>query len=77
MKLSYDRAVDAAYISIAESIGPGEVQNTYPCDPSEVGGQINLDFDSSGRLLGIEILDASRFLPASLLAKAEPPNPPE
>jgi|GEM_PF-4439471 Protein of unknown function (DUF2283). len=28
---------------------------------------INLDFDHTGVLLGIEVLDASRLLPAALL----------
>jgi uncharacterized protein YuzE len=32
-----------------------------------VGGQINLEFDEAGRLVGIEVLDASRLLPKVLL----------
>jgi len=36
-----------------------------------VNGQINLAFDADGRLLGIEVLDASKTLPASFLADAE------
>jgi uncharacterized protein YuzE len=38
-----------------------------PCDPLEVNGQINLDFDDSGRLIGVEVLDARRLLPGELL----------
>ena len=30
---------------------------------------INLDFDADGRLIGIEVLDASKFLPLELLVK--------
>jgi uncharacterized protein YuzE len=67
MKLSYDRSVDAAYIQIAAEIDAGGVAKTYPCDPRQVGGEINLDFDAEGRLLGIEILDASKKLPPELL----------
>jgi uncharacterized protein YuzE len=33
-----------------------------------VGGMINLDFDASGRLVGVEVLDASRLLPPEALA---------
>jgi uncharacterized protein YuzE len=42
----------------------------YPCDPREVDGEINLDFDSEGRLLGIEVLDASKMLPDEVLQQA-------
>jgi uncharacterized protein YuzE len=69
MKLTYDRSVDAAYIYVADAIGPGQVARTHPCDPSEVQGEINLDFDASGRLIGIEIIGASRLLPQELLDK--------
>lgn len=44
----------AAYIYLVDQIGSGEVAKTYCCNPSEVGGMINLDFDEGGRLLGIE-----------------------
>ena len=67
MKLTYDRSVDAAYIQLSRRRTAGSVTKTYPCDPLEVGGEINLDFDSEGRLIGIEILDASKRLPAELL----------
>jgi uncharacterized protein YuzE len=32
---------------------------------------INLDFDDQGRLIGIEVLDASSKLPKQLLSAAE------
>ena len=44
---------------------------TYPCDPIEVRGEISLDFDVNGKLIGIEIMDASRKLPDELLKKAK------
>ena len=47
-----------------------QVKKTYTCDPSEVG-EINLDFDGSKMLVGIEILDASKKLPKSILDNAE------
>jgi uncharacterized protein YuzE len=50
-------------------IGAVGVANTYLCDPAEAGGMINLDFDSGGRLVGIEVMDASRLLPPALLSK--------
>jgi uncharacterized protein YuzE len=68
MKISYDQSTDAAYIYLADEIRPGGVAKTYCCDPQEVNGQIHLDFDSDGRLIGIEVLDASRRLPEILLS---------
>jgi uncharacterized protein YuzE len=70
MRITYDPKADAAYIYVVDEIQPGGVARTYPCDPREVNGQINLDFDSEGRLLGIEVLDARRKLPEHLLRGA-------
>ena len=66
LKLTYDAAVDAAYLYLVP-FQPGNAKKTYACDPDEVGGQIQLDFDEGGRLIGIEVLDASHLLPADLL----------
>ncbi|MBI3694243.1 MAG: DUF2283 domain-containing protein [Acidobacteria bacterium] len=71
MRITYDPSVDAAYIYLSSKIARGAVARTYPCDPSEVKAEINLDFDASGRLIGIEVLEASRKLPADLLKQAE------
>lgn len=73
MKITYDQEADAAYIylkSDAEKVGAW-VSKTYPCDPEEVGGMINLDFDAEGRLGGVEILDASKKLPKDILDLAD------
>lgn len=70
MRITYDQKVDAAYIYLAEP-SAGCVGRTYPCDPLEVNGQINLDFDHSGRLIGVGVLDASFLLPKPLLENAD------
>ena len=70
MRITYDQEADAAYIYLVP-ISPGGVARTYTCDPNEVKGMINLDFDRDGRLLGIEVLDASRSLPGAVLDGAE------
>jgi uncharacterized protein YuzE len=72
MKVTYDRSVDAAYIYLAENIGDGCVKKTYACDPEEVGGIINIDFDEDGRILGVEVLGASHHLPKKMLKEAVP-----
>jgi uncharacterized protein YuzE len=71
MKITYDKEVDAVYIYFSTRIKTGTVDFTYPCDPIEVRGEINLDFDKSGKLLGIEVLDASKKLPEELIEIAE------
>ena len=58
-----------AYIYLRE-IGAGEVAHTHVTEPEIETGMINLDFDREDRLIGIEVLSASQFLPAELLANA-------
>jgi len=70
MKITLDRPNNAAYIYLTEIIPPGSVASTYACDPSAINGIINLDFDSQGRLLGIEILDATSKLSDDALKNA-------
>ncbi len=72
MDLEYSEDVDAAYLKLIEEIGAGGVAMTYPCDPAAVNGQINLDFDNEGRLVGLEVLDASRLLRSETLAESHP-----
>lgn len=72
MKVTFDSKGDVAYIQIADHIPPGSVAKTYPCDPVEAGGMINLDFDAEGRLLGIEVLGAASRLPREVLSSFEP-----
>jgi uncharacterized protein YuzE len=72
MRVTHDRSTDAAYIYLAASIGRGSVASTYACDPSEVDGQIHLDFDAAGVLVGIEVLDASHKLPPEVLSETRP-----
>jgi uncharacterized protein YuzE len=69
MKITYDKSVDAAYIYFSE-YPSDSVKKTYPCDPKEVNGMINLDFDEQGRLVGVEVIDASKKLPKELLDAA-------
>ena len=69
IKVLYDPEVDAATIYLKDVHG-GESVKTYPCDPLEVNGEINLDFNEEGRLVAIEVLDASRKLPKNILENA-------
>jgi uncharacterized protein YuzE len=71
MIVRYDKTVDAAYIYFEQPERQAQVAKTVPCDPIEIGAEINLDFDAQGRLIGIEVLGASRHLPAALLDDAD------
>lgn len=68
MRITYDKSVDAAYIYLMDGIEAGGVAHTYCCDPTEVNGQIHLDFDKRGRLVGIEVLTASKLLPEAAIS---------
>jgi uncharacterized protein YuzE len=66
-----------AYIYLTDSDESRTVAQTEPLIVDlRMGSRrlINLDFDSSGRLLGLEIDGAAAALPASLLAAAEKPR---
>ncbi|MDD5191653.1 MAG: DUF2283 domain-containing protein [Candidatus Nanoarchaeia archaeon] len=64
MKIEYDKDADAAYIYFKE-IEEGEVVQTISLNES-----VNVDLDIKGRTLGIEILDASKNLPANAIKSA-------
>jgi uncharacterized protein YuzE len=51
MKIEYDKQVDALYIRIQEK----DVARTQ-----EVSDGVNLDFDTEGRVIGLEVLNASK-----------------
>ncbi|WP_370524181.1 DUF2283 domain-containing protein [Cellulomonas sp. APG4] len=67
MRVTYDAATDAAYIYLDGETWSGGVADTVPVDPLVARGMINLDFDREDRLVGIEVLAASRRLPRSFL----------
>jgi uncharacterized protein YuzE len=73
MRISYDPEVDAAKIYLREIEFGGAVY-TYTAKPEIETDMINLDFDREGRLIGIEVLSASRHLPPELIAEAQPPG---
>ncbi len=64
VKITYDKEADAVYIYLKD-IFPGEVVKTISLNES-----INIDLDSEGKTLGIEVLDASKNLPLNVLNSA-------
>ena len=59
--IHYDREADAAYIRFS----PETV-----LESQEVSDGIVLDYDAEGRIVGMEVLDASRQLSPAVLVKA-------
>ena len=64
MKITFDKQADAAYIYFKE-ISKGEVTKTISLNDS-----VNIDLDSEGKTLGIEIINASKNLPENALQSA-------
>jgi len=62
MKIYYDEEVDAAYLQLSDEIPTGTV---------EVSDGVNLDRTEEGRIVGIEILDASKNFPLQSLFSCE------
>lgn len=64
MKFTYDKSSNQAYLQLIEvEDTAGIVAETIPLTQD-----IIVDYDSDGRIFGIEFLNASRQLPNSLLS---------
>jgi len=57
MKIELDKKADAAFVYFKE-ISAGEATKTISLNEN-----INIDLDNSGRILGMEILNASKVMP--------------
>ncbi len=62
---TFDPAADAAYFRIAPDFGPGEAVEQHVVE--RFRGDVVLDFDAEGRLLGVEVLGARKMLRRSSL----------
>ena len=65
LRVEYSRAEDAAYIYLRTVKPGGAVRQEIVGGVAE--GNVILDFDSDGRLVGIEVLDANRMLDLRML----------
>lgn len=64
MKFEYDKEADAAYIYIEYPIKDSGVKKTISLNEN-----IILDFDKDGKLIGVEVLDASKVLNKNVLSE--------
>jgi uncharacterized protein YuzE len=70
VRVTFDRSANEVYIHLKE-IGEGEAVRQHAVDAEHTRGMIIMDFDKKGRLIGIEVLDATRALPNEVLEAAE------
>lgn len=67
LAIDVDVAADIAYILVVKPRRP--ISRTLALDLDEIAGDINLDLDEDGRLIGIEVIGAARVLPRDLVAR--------
>lgn len=63
MELTYDAEADAAYLFLAAASTPSEKQ--VVCDVQD--GEVIVDVDAQGTIIGLEFVCASRILPEEFL----------
>ena len=63
MRLTYDDEVDAAYLELEDIADGTAVENVAVERPGR--GDIILDFDADGRLLGVEVIRSDRTPPCN------------
>ena len=70
MRVTYDNEADAAYVYLTDAVlEPG--RDSVPCDPP-AGEQAFVALDwKDGRIVGLEVLNASKRLHADLISQAE------
>ena len=66
MKFEYDKEVDAAYIYLEYPIKKGEAKKTIALNDN-----IIIDFDKNNKLIGVEVLNASKVLAKKTLVQAK------
>lgn len=66
MKFEYDKEVDAAYIYLKCPPKQGEAKRTITLNDN-----IIVDFDQNDKLIGVEILNASKVLAGKVLVQAK------
>jgi uncharacterized protein YuzE len=73
MRVTYDPEADAAYLYLTTEV-LDQGRDSVPCDPPDgIQAFVVMDW-KDGRIVGLEVLDASKRLPLDLLAEATKPG---
>ncbi len=68
LRVTLDDEADAAYLYLADEPRTGwRHGRTVPVPTDDIGGMVNIDVDSDGRIMGIEVLAARSLLSDKLL----------
>ena len=67
-RVTFDPEADLTYIHLARTASRLRDGKKVAVDTDGLGGMVNLDLDTDGRLVGIEILPARAVLSDKLLA---------
>lgn len=70
MRIEHGEENDVAYIHLVDHIGAGEAVRQVVVEDAAIKGEVILDLDHDGALLGIEIIGASHVLRPETLARA-------
>lgn len=65
-RITYDREADAAYLCLTEN-STHSVQQISGITLPDMLGEIEIDLDSAGRVIGIEFVHASQILPREMI----------
>ncbi|MGR6913821.1 DUF2283 domain-containing protein [[Actinomadura] parvosata] len=71
MRIEYGGENDVAYIYLADHIGKGEAVRQVVVDDDGLRGEVIIDVDRDGKVLGVEIVGASYVLRPETLATAD------
>lgn len=71
MRVTHDVEADAAYLYLVDEINRGEVATSRVAGIALENAALTVDFDANGRVLGIEVLGASRVLRPETIQDAE------
>lgn len=69
LRMTYDPDADAAFIYITDPIEPGSAVSNSVLNRLTPGASLIATFDSTDKLLGIELLGVSRLLHSEVLAE--------
>ena len=71
MRITFDHDANTAYLALTHQ-HTGDVRHSIIVEDAMVAGEVVLDFDAGGRLIGIDIRNATRLLPPEVLTRADP-----
>lgn len=71
MRIRLDPKADAAFVMLVDDLPVGGAPKSVMCDLDIDQGAVILLLSAEDRLMGLEILGASRVLPPEVIANAE------